>query len=355
MRRANAILLDRFRCPECFLSFDGTLVSEGNTCPVLTDLGLDGVNPKSSGSLAEVIDYLRLERYTLWQETQPSLAMRELYYSVRPLMSVPIRRIIQKLWTRGWQRRPFPKWPVDFTVENLHRELMLRALKVTGVDSIPFIWFWPHGAQACLSMTHDVETRRGLEECDRMMDLDDSYGLKASFQLVPEDRYDIPPHLIDAIRDRGFEVAIHDLNHDGLLFSTRNRFLHRVASINSYGQKYGARGFRAALLYRRPEWYSALDFSFDMSVPNVGHLCAQRGGCCTVMPYFIGKVLEFPVTTSEDYTLLHLLDHDSIDLWKTQVRLVLENNGLITFIVHPDYAMTKSARPLYEELLNSPW
>jgi hypothetical protein len=39
-----------------------------------------------------------------------------------------------------------------------------------------------------------------------------------------------------------------------------------------------------------------------MSVPNVGHLEVQRGGC-TVMPYFIGRIVELPVTTSQDYSV----------------------------------------------------
>ena len=38
-----------------------------------------------------------------------------------------------------------------------------------------------------------------------------------------------------------------------------------------------------------PIGWQRLDFSFDMSIPNVAHLDPQRGGCCTIMPYFIGN------------------------------------------------------------------
>jgi hypothetical protein len=88
-----------------------------------------------------------------------------------------------------------------------------------------------------------------------------------------------------------------------------------------------------------------------MSIPNVAHLDAQRGGCCTVMPYFIGNILELPVTASQDYALFHLLDQRSIDLWKTQIELILQKCGMASFIVHPDYVMEPDTKPVYEALL----
>ncbi len=40
-------------------------------------------------------------------------------------------------------------------------------------------------------------------------------------------------------------------------------------------------------MYREQRWFDAFEFSYDMSVPNAAHLEPQRGGCCTVMPYFL--------------------------------------------------------------------
>jgi len=89
-----------------------------------------------------------------------------------------------------------------------------------------------------------------------------------------------------------------------------------------------------------------------MSVPNVGHLDPQRGGCCTVMPYFVGKILELPVTTTQDYTLFNIFNDYSIDLWKKQINLIMERHGLISFIVHPDYLSGSRERTVYEALLS---
>jgi hypothetical protein len=88
-----------------------------------------------------------------------------------------------------------------------------------------------------------------------------------------------------------------------------------------------------------------------MSVPNVAHLDPQRGGCCTVFPFFNGKLLELPVTLTQDYTLFHILKEYSIDLWKKQISLIRQRHGLIQVIIHPDYIIEKRARDVYTELL----
>ena len=303
-----------------------------------------------------VIEDLHREQYMLSSAGAPRTvtgqgAIRNLYYLIRPLLQVSIRKHIQKLYFHGWEHVPFPSWPVDRTVETIFDQLLLLALRQRGGKKIPFIWFWPDGAPTCTIMTHDVETQTGVEFCSQLMDLNDSFGIKSSFQIVPEKRYPVPTEFLDDIRNRGFEINVQDLNHDGLLFSDRQTFLTRAERINHYGKVFGALGFRAGVLYRNTDWYGALDFSYDMSIPNVAHLDPQRGGCCTVMPFFIGKILELPVTTTQDYSLFNILNDSSIQLWKRQVSLIREKHGLISFIVHPDYIIDERARSIYKELL----
>jgi hypothetical protein len=141
------------------------------------------------------------------------------------------------------------------------------------------------------------------------------------------------------------------LNHDGCLFDQKTEFLRRAKQINGYGKKYNARGFRAGAMYRNLDWYDAFEFSYDMSVPNVAHLEAQRGGCCTVMPYFVGNILEIPLTTIQDYSVFNILEDLSIDLWKKQISLILRRNGLMSFLSHPDYLIDSKPRAVYQALL----
>ena len=69
------------------------------------------------------------------------------------------------------------------------------------------------------------------------------------------------------------------------------------------------------------------------------------------MPFFIGKILELPVTTTQDYTLFNILQDYSIDLWKQQSELIMQKHGLMSFIVHPDYIISSREQGIYNQLL----
>jgi hypothetical protein len=380
----NGALINYFQCPEVYADF----ALRGELCPGegyfrfgpdlicygQSSLGYYGETPaKATCDLAyhvrtegttcyipfdpsAVVDNLRCERYLRnspqngWENEQISW-IRKTYYFLRPHLNVPIRKRLQRLWLRGWEKRHFPRWPVDRTVDQLLEKLLALSMKAHRVERIPFIWFWPNGQKSCAILTHDVEESSGVDFCPTLMDIDDSFGIKSSFQFVPEERYAVPPALLERTRERGFEVNVHDLNHDGHLYESREEFHRRAVKINQYVKEYGALGFRAAVLYRRLDWYEAYDFSYDMSVPNVGHLDPQSGGCCTVMPYFIGNMLELPVTTTQDYTLFNIFSDYSLDLWQRQIRLITENHGLLSFIVHPDFVLESRARDTYAGLL----
>ncbi|HEV2732960.1 MAG TPA: hypothetical protein VGV15_23255 [Terriglobales bacterium] len=375
-------ITERYRCPETFLdvALSGKLSSEAgyfrlgrnltcyghcscavrndrveaNLIDALPEVTADNGQVKLPFNPTEVVRNFQMEKYSnSARERVGELSnwRKSLYYLLRPYMTLPMRRTIQKFYTRKWRSQAFPRWPVDTTVEDLCEKVLLLAMAAKGLDRVPFVWFWPYGAPACMLMTHDVETEAGRNFCADLMDLDDAFGIKASFHFIPEGGYTLLPEFLDTVRARGFEVAIQDLNHDGRLFDRRDEFLRRAAKINSYGAQFSARGFRAGVLYRKPEWLDALNFSFDTSIPNVAHLDPQRGGCCTVMPYFIGNLVELPVTTTQDYMVFHILDDRTIDLWKRQIDLILEKHGLSTFVVHPDYVIDPQTRSVYKRLI----
>lgn len=301
---------------------------------------------------SEVIDNCHFERYMGdGRQSLPSV-LTEVYYWLRPLLPVNVRRHLQQMYLRDWKEISYPRWPVDTSADRLLLRLLLLSIRASGANEAPFIWFWPDGAQACAIMTHDVETAVGRDFCPALMDIDDSFGVKASFQVIPEERYQVDEKFLSSIEDRGFEVVVHDLNHDGHLYKSRKQFLERAVRINEYGRRFKSKGFRAGVLYRNQLWYDALEFEYDMSVPNVAHLDPQRGGCCTVMPHFIGDIVELPVTTTQDYTLFNILNDYSTDLWEQQIRIIMEKHGLISFVIHPDYVIKLRERRVLTALLN---
>ena len=158
---------------------------------------------------SSVIENLRRERYAKHlsgggiEIGRHPLAWRA-YYSIRELLPAGIRRPLQKAYFKGWQELPFPSWPVDFTVDSLHEELLRLMMRAQGLARTPFIWFWPDGAAACAILTHDVETSAGRDFSSKLIDMDVAHGFRASFEVIPERRYAVSDSYWKEIRSRGF-------------------------------------------------------------------------------------------------------------------------------------------------------
>src|SRR5438067_2079950 len=206
MSHPGLALMDRYRCPSTFLNitsqdvaasdsgffrFGSNAICYGRSAagyrrsrvsPTLYDVSADVRIDQSKVYLpfnpTEVINNFQCERYGV-RESWIWKVAKSTYYRVRPSLPRSIREEIQKFHLRGWRALAFPEWPVDLTIENLSEELLLLALQASGVDRIPFIWFWPEGCAGCVIMTHDVETAGGRDACGDLMDIDDSYGIKA--------------------------------------------------------------------------------------------------------------------------------------------------------------------------------
>src|SRR5207244_10108105 len=96
----------------------------------------------------EVLDNLPLERYARddgWKRGSQNI-LKKIYYFLRPYTSLSFRRQVQRFRSRNWRKLFFPSWPVDTTVENISRQLLLASMKAKNVDKVPFVWFWPKGA-----------------------------------------------------------------------------------------------------------------------------------------------------------------------------------------------------------------
>lgn len=380
----KASLTDYYRCPEEYLKLESSPAPSGpegffrfgqnSTCyghcstgPTSRSAGAElydcfGDTLFTHGKLrlcfepAKVIENLRTEGYAPAGQANGRLAMRLLrdaYYALRPFTPPPIRAGIQRTYYRKWRHIGFPAWPVDFSVNRILQNLLLLLLRSNPGKEIPFIWFWPDAHSSCAMMTHDIETETGQRFCSHLMDIDDAFQIKSAFQVIPESRYRVTEGFLDGFRVRGHEINVHDLNHDGRLFRTRQTFLERVRKINEYAQAWGVHGFRSGAMYRRLEWFDALDVAYDMSVPNVAHMEPQRGGCCTVMPYFVNdRLLELPLTATQDFALFQVLRQNTLDHWKDQIARISAEHGLISFIVHPDYITRLPEQKLYVELLD---
>ena len=177
----------------------------------LQDTVIEGGISYLSFDPAQVADNLRFELYPESSSDSRSMVdstIVNFYYLLRPWLPVSARKYLQRIRLSGWRSIPFPHWPVDRTVDKVFEKLFLLSLRAQEGRRIPFIWFWPNGAPSCAIMTHDVETVQGRDYCSSLMDIDESFGIQASFQVVPEQRYEVTSAYLDSIRNRGFEVAV---------------------------------------------------------------------------------------------------------------------------------------------------
>ena len=269
------------------------------------DVRRDGRTIQLPFDPTEVIDNLRLERYqrNMVPARKPLFAnktVRRLYYLIRSCLPISIRRQLQRFDLRDWKELPFPAWPVDFTVDTLHEEFLRLCMETSGIKKVPFIWFWPEGAPACLIMTHDVETAAGRDFIPELIDLDASYGIRASYQVVPEGRYTIPDKSIQQIQARGCEFNVHDLSHDGQLYQKFEIFLEPARKSTNTSRNSTREAFAPP---------SCIAISIDTTLTSFPTICPCQKCCSSGAPagrllygdaLFCGNIWELPLTTTQD-------------------------------------------------------
>ncbi len=233
----------------------------------------------------------------------------------------------------------------------VRRRLMLRKLKAAvshwpinkDIGNPPEGWTgWPEGKRFALVLTHDVEGPRGVEKCPLLAGLEKSYGFRSSFNFVCED-YSVPQDLFANLRDEGFEIGVHGLNHHGNPFRSRKVFDEQSRKINTYLQKFGAVGFRSPSMYHNLDWISELKVEYDASTFDVDPFEPQPDGVNTIFPFIVStfgndrSYVELPYTLVQDSTLFIFLGKENIDLWKKKLDWIADKGGMALLITHPDY------------------
>ena len=94
-----------------------------------------------------------------------------------------------------------------------------------------------------------------------------------------------------------------------------------------------------------------LGSSYDSSFHDTDPFDAQPGGCCSILPYFLGDLVELPITLPHDFTLFEVLREPDIALWREKATWIAAHNGLVNVLVHPDYARTPERLRRYDRLL----
>jgi glycosyltransferase involved in cell wall biosynthesis len=201
------------------------------------------------------------------------MLLRRLYYNCKPFIPRRVRLAAKRTFARHVLKTCGSVWPSD---ESAGRP--------------PAGWpGWPEGKQFAFVLTHDVEGQRGLDRVKQLAEVELSLGFRSSFNLIPEGDYQVPAALRTWLTDRGFEVGVHDLHHDGKLYASRENFRRKAEKINQYLKDWNAVGFRSGFMLRNLDWLGDLNIQYDGSTFDTDPFEPQPDGAGTIFPFWVPK------------------------------------------------------------------
>ena len=253
-------------------------------------------------------------------------ACLNLYFSLRPAIPHAVRFALRSCYALplSWIIRN--SWPIRKTSHG-----------------IPEGWRgWPNGKSFAFVLSHDVESQKGLERCRAVAELEMRLGFRSSFNFVPEGEYETPAALRSFLTERGFEVGIHDLRHDGTLYRSLDAFENDARRINHYVKEWDAVGFRSGFMRHNLQWLRKLDVHYDASTFEHDPFEPQPDGTGSIFPFEVRRedgstYVELPYTLAQDSTLFLLLRKTTNEAWKRKLDWVAAHGGMAFVIVHPDY------------------
>lgn len=272
------------------------------------------------------------------------------YYRVKPFVPRPVQLALRRLYARRQARTEFPRWPIEPILVERQRDELRARIAAAGTQSVPLVGLWPEGRRFAAILTHDVEGAAGVRNIRRLIEIERRHGFVSSWNFVAE-WYPIEEGIFEHIRAMDGEVGLHAIKHDCKLFESRANFEAELPAIHHYLRKWDAVGFRSPATHRNPDWMPELGCEYDSSFPDTDPFEPQAGGCCSIFPFFLGDLVELPMTLVQDHTLFEILRADSIELWTCKSDWIIANHGLITLNTHPDYLDSPRRLRLYEEFL----
>ena len=198
------------------------------------------------------------------------MSVNSLYYTLKPFIPRSVQIALRRMVIRRKRKLYEHIWPID-----------------QKAGKPPEGWTgWPEGKKFALVLMHDVDTEKGHERCLQLMQLDEEMGFRSSFNFVPE-RYRVSPEARRILVEKGFEVAVHGLRHDGMLFSSRKRFEKGAARINQYLKDWQSVGFVSPSMHRNLEWIHDLNVQYDASTFDTDPFEPEPEGLGTIFPFYV--------------------------------------------------------------------
>jgi peptidoglycan/xylan/chitin deacetylase (PgdA/CDA1 family) len=272
------------------------------------------------------------------------------YYLAKRALPRRVQLALRRAYARRQAAVRFPAWPIESILVEHREDLIRERLRRSGGERVPIVNYWPDGHRFAWILTHDVEGPAGVANIPRTLEIERRHGMVASYNFVAED-YDIDPGVFELVRSAGGEVGLHGIHHDARLFRNRENFEADLPKIHRYLREWNAVGFRSPATHRRADWMHELGCLYDSSFHDTAPFEPQRGGCCSILPFHFGDVVELPITLVQDHTLFEILGEDSCEQWVRKSKWLIRHHGLINLLTHPDYLLTERRLELYDQFL----
>jgi hypothetical protein len=264
--------------------------------------------------------------------------LNRIFYTIKPLIPRRLQLYLRRQIAQYKRKKYNHIWPID-----------------PDAGKPPKGWKgWPDNKKFALVLTHDVDTKKGHDRCYNLMELEEKLGFCSSFNFVPE-RYSVSKGLRNDLIDKGFEVGVHGLKHDGKLFSNKEVFQKRAIKINQYLKDYNAVGFRSPAMHNNLEWLHELNLEYDASTFDTDPFEPQSDGVGTIFPFWVQGAsnqrgyVELPYSLPQDFTLFIIMEEKTTKIWKEKLAWIVEKGGMALFNTHPDYMNFSGRKSTVEE------
>lgn len=301
----------------------------------------------------EAIASVLNERY--FEPRRPVHSYVRLPYQLVPgNLRLQVFRLLLRL-RRKRKDAGFPAWPQEPSLEAL-RGAVLRAWRVaTGRAEEPALW--PGGKRYALALSHDVDTASGFRQIPEIAALEEAHGFRSCWFVVGN-QYPIDHALLDGLRERGHEIALHGDRHDNrIAYQARERIDHRLDGCASFLTHFEVSGFRSPSLLETPALREALRrcFRYTSDVPDTERdaLVGPRRGCASCFPFSKRGLLEIPITLPFDDKLLlsGCAETGLVDAWRDKLAWISAVGGLAQLLLHAEPHLWKRTRAAYARWL----
>jgi len=305
----------------------------------------------------ETLEFVRLERYC--RVRRPWASYVPFGYRHVPIAA---RRLVATLLTmakRLSRGSGFPAFPLEKALHTL-TYVVGRCAAPSGEAAsrgqpVPA---WPGGKRYCVVLTHDVDTQHGIRAMERVWNIESSYGLASSWNIVGR-LFEGNERAIDRLAKDGCEIGLHGDDHRlRMPYLPAGAIIGRIAKYKKFLETYRIQGFRSPYYLRSPALLSAVSrlFVYDSSIPDVDtfSLCVDRGGCCSVLPFRIGTLVELPVTLPYEIVLhMGVRPRGLNAFWREKIEWIKSAGGMILVNTHPEpsYLLEPDVSRAYGELL----